>query len=203
MEVTGILKIEQRPVVSARENKKLRNAGLIPGNIYGKGVISVPIAVRKDELRRCLVRYGRSAVIKLDMDGGKAYTVVIKEVQNEPVNGGYLHVDFQQISLKEELKTEVMIKIIGKEYLEGNKLFVNHQMDTIPVRGLPQLIPNAIEIDVTEMQIGDNIYVKDIKLPEGVALEIDSELLVLAVNEPKKRDTEQEEVQTQENEGES
>lgn len=203
MEVTGILKIEQRPVVSARENKKLRNAGLIPGNIYGKGVMSVPIAVRKDELRRCLVRYGRSAVIKLDMDGGKAYTVVIKEVQNEPVNGGYLHVDFQQISLKEELKTEVMIKIIGKEYLEGNKLFVNHQMDTIPVRGLPQLIPNAIEIDVTEMQIGDNIYVKDIKLPEGVALEIDSELLVLAVNEPKKRDTEQEEVQTQENEGES
>lgn len=203
MEVTGTLKIEQRPVVSASENKKLRNAGLIPGNIYGKGVISVPIAVRKDELRRCLMRYGRSAVIKLDMDGGKAYTVVIKEVQNEPVNGGYLHVDFQQISLKEEMKTEVAIKIIGKELLEGKKLFVNHQLDAIPVRGLPQAIPNAIEIDVTEMQTGDNIYVKDIKLPGGVALEIDSELLVLSVSEPKIRDLEQEEVETQEKEGES
>lgn len=145
MEVTGTLKMEQRPVVSASENKKLRNAGMFPGNIYGRGVISVPIAVRKDELRRCLVRYARSAVIKLDMDGGKAYTVVIKEVQNEPINGGYLHVDFQQISLKEE------------------------------------------------MQTGDNIYAKDIKLPEGVALEIDSELLALSVSEPKIRDLEQEE----------
>jgi large subunit ribosomal protein L25 len=203
MEVTGTLTIKQRPVVSTSANKKLRKAGLVPGNIYGKGVLSVPIVVKMEDLRRCLVRYGRSAVIQLNMESGEAYTVAIKEVQNEPVSGGYLHVDFQQISLKEELKTEVAIKIIGREILEGKKVSVNYQIDTIPVRGLPQVIPNVIEIDVTELEVGDSVFVKDIKLPEGVALEIDSELLILSVSEPKLRDLEVEETVAQENKEES
>jgi large subunit ribosomal protein L25 len=204
MEVTGILKIEKRTDTSTSGNKKLRKAGYLPGNIYGKGVESIAVAVKKDELRKSLIRYGRTAVLKLEMEGEKPYTVVLKEIQNAPVSGEYVHVDFQQISLLEEMKSEVLIKFIGRELLEAKGLLLMRQMDTILVRGLPHEVPSAIEIDVTDMQAGDSMLIQDIKLPKGIVAEVDAEQLVISVREPRVRDQDTaDEEKTESNEEES
>ena len=117
MKEIGIIKIEKRLDANSRKSKKLRDAGFLPGNICGKGMGSVPVTMKKDELKKVLLKFGRNAVFKLDMDGKETYTIIVKEIQYHPVSRELLHVDFQQVSLSEEIKSDVSIKIIGKELL--------------------------------------------------------------------------------------
>lgn len=182
---TAILKITDRKDTSSRANKRLRKTGYVPGNIFGKDIESVSVAVKKDELRKGLIKYGRSALFKLEADGGKTYNVMVKDIQNEPISREFIHVDFQQITLSEEVKANVPIKIEGKEALESKRLLLMRQIDIIPVKGLPQDIPNSIDIDVSGLKGGENIYVSDVKFPGGIVPEINPEQLIISVSEAK------------------
>lgn len=185
MKEMGIINIDKRNETSTNANRRLRGTGFVPGNIYGKGMDSVPVSVKKDEFRRALTSFGRNSVFKLNVSDDKTYTVIVKEIQTTPILNEYSHVDFQQISLTEEIKTEVAIKIIGQELIESKKLLLMRQIDIIPVIGLPQSVPDTIEIDVSNLNMGDNITIKDLKLPEGITTELDQEQVVLSVNAPR------------------
>lgn len=185
MEIAELIKIEKRTVSGGRANKRLRNSGFLPGNIYSRDMESIAVMVKKDELRKKLMKLGRSAIFKLELDGEKTYNAMVKDIQVEPLSGQYLHVDFQQVSLSEEIKANVSIRIEGRETLEMKKLMLLRQIDVIPVKGLPQDIPNAIDIDVSNMVSGDIILISDIKFPEGIISEMSAEQLVVSVSEPK------------------
>jgi len=183
MKETGIIKIEKRDVVNSRTSKKLRQKGYLPGNVYGKGIESMSIIVKEDELKKSLVEFGKNNLFNLVLEGKEFSTVIIKDIQNSPVKGVPIHVDFQQISLTEEINAEVNIKIIGKELIELKKLLLIRQIDTIPVRGLPQNIPDEIEIDVSNLNAGDSINVGSIKFPKGIVPEIELDHNVITINE--------------------
>jgi len=185
MEIAELIKIEKRTVAGGRANKRLRNSGFLPGNIYSREMETIAIMVKKDELRKKLMKLGRSAIFKLELDGEKTYNAMVKDIQVESLSGQYLHVDFQQVSLSEEIKASVSIRIEGKENLEMKKLMLMRQIDVIPVKGLPQDIPNAIDIDVSNMVSGDTIFISDIKFPEGIISEMNPDQLVVSVSEPK------------------
>ena len=184
MKEIGIIKVEKRAHASTGANTRLREKGLLPANICGKDIGAISITVNKDDLRKKISQFGRNAVFKLDVAGDKIYTVMTNEIQAHSVKG-IVHVDFQQISLSEEVKTDVLIKIVGKEAIEAQRLILIHHMDTITVKGLPQSIPDSIEVDVADLELGKSIHLSDIKFPEGIVCESDPELVVATVIESK------------------
>ena len=200
MQETGIINVEKRVNTSSGENKRLRHNGYIPAILYGKGIEPVPITVKKTELRGKLMKYGRNAVFNLNIPSEDSYSVVVKDIQSDPMIEDYIHVDFQQISLTEEIKANVYIKIIGREVIEAARLNAIQQIDSISVKCLPQSVPQSIEIDISKMTLGESITVGDIKLPEGVTLESDPEQLLITLHEIKEYISEDDSVKDSEEE---
>jgi large subunit ribosomal protein L25 len=156
----------------------------LPGSIYGKEIESFPVKVKEDEFKKSLSKYGRNYLFNLDLEGQETHTVIVKEIQHSPINRKILNIDFQQISLTEEIKADLEIRIIGKESIDLKKLLLIRQMDTIPVKGLPQNIPDNIEIDVSGLDEGQRIYISDINFPTGIVVEAEGDQTVLSVNAP-------------------
>lgn len=196
MQETPVMKAETRYDGTKGNNKKLRENGFIPGIISGKGMESIPVAVKKDEFRKCLNTYGRNAIIKLNSSDGKEYNVMVKEFQTSPLIYEIIHIDFQKVSLSEEIKAQVTIKIVGQELLEAKRMVLNRQLDTILVTGLPQDIPDDIEIDVSKLNSGSSIKLSDISLPKGLTISGGTDQLLLSVSDGKIRETLTEEAES-------
>lgn len=185
MSKTAVLKVETRTDTNTQANNRLRKAGWLPGNIYGKDMDSIAVSIRKDELRKNIAQFGRSAVFELVLDGDKKYNVMVKDIQFTHVNQDLMHVDFHSISLSEETKANVPVRVVGDELYGSRRLVLQVQRDILPVKGLPQDVPNFIEIDVKDLNFGDNIFVSDLKFPAGITTELDETQLVLSVSEAK------------------
>lgn len=178
------LKVTSREPDSKRANRRLRVEGLIPGSISIKGEEAVSLTVRRDEFMRVLSKGGMSALFNLKL--GKAnYTTMVKELQSAPVTGELLHITFQRVSLTEITRSEVAIRAEGKPTLEHKRLEYMQHLDYLPVQGLPQDIPNSIDIDVGEMEAGDNLHVKDLVMPEGIETDMDPDRLIFTVSLPR------------------
>lgn len=185
-----ILKAEIRKEVGKRAAKDLRNKGYMPANVYKDGKAAVSLQVLTDDLNEILhTKAGENVIITLRISGGdnaKEKTVVIKEIQTEPVKEGILHVDFNEISLTETL--EVNVKLVSHGEAVGVKTdggILEHIMWELQVECLPTAIPDKIEVDVSNMKIGDAVYVKDIVAPPGVKILNDGELIAMIVKPPK------------------
>ena len=198
MQETPVMKAEIRQEVTKGNKKKLRENGFIPGIISGKGMESIPVAVKKDDFRKCLNTYGRNAIIKLNNSDGKSYNVMVKEFQTSPLIYEIIHIDFQKVSLSEEIKAQVSIKIVGQELIEAKRMVLNRQLDTILVSGLPQDIPDDIEIDVSNLSSGSSIKISDISLPKGLTISGGTDQLLLSVSDGKIRETITEETTSEE-----
>lgn len=185
MSKTGVLKVETRADTNTQANNRLRKAGWLPGNIYGKDMDSIAVSIRKDELRKNIAKFGRSAVFELVLDGKKKYNVMVKDIQFTHVSQDLMHVDFHSISLSEETKANVPVRVVGDELYELRRLVLQVHRDILPVKGLPQDVPNFIEIDVKDLDVGDNIFVSDLKFPAGITTELDETHLILSVSEAK------------------
>jgi large subunit ribosomal protein L25 len=185
-----ILKSELRHGTGKRIAKDLRKKDLIPAVVYKGGKSAVSIQLSKGDLAEALhTKAGANVIITLKISGdekAKDKTVLIKEIQRSPVKGDILHVDFNEISLTETLKVSVPLASRGEPSgvkKDGGTL--EHVMWELLVECLPTDIPEKIEVDVANMNIGDAIYVKDIPAPEGVRVLNDPELIAMIVKPPK------------------
>jgi large subunit ribosomal protein L25 len=181
--------IEKRENLKGNAGKKLRKIGYIPGAINRKGLESVSVKIKKDELMKNIFKYGKNHLFTLDLEGQESYAAMIKEMQHSPIKGDVLNVVFQQVSITEPIKFNLNIKIIGKEAIELKNLHFVQQMDKILVTGLPQDIPEFLEIDVTDLNLNDKICIGDIKIPKGIESEIEADKIVLVINETRLDDT--------------
>lgn len=178
------LKVTSREPDSKRANRRLRVEGLVPGSISIKGEEAVSLAVRRDEFQRALSKGGMSALFNLKLDK-TSYTAMVKELQSAPITGELLHITFQRVSLTEVTRAEVVIRAEGKPQLEHKRLEYMQHLDFLPVQGLPQDIPNSIDIEVGELEAGDNLHVKDLVMPEGIETDMDPDRLVFTVSLPR------------------
>ena len=186
-----VLKVNTREALSKRGNRRLRKEGILPGSISSKGAEAVSVSIKRDELLRALASEGMSAVFKLQAEDKTSYNVMVKELQSAPITGEVLHVTFQHVSLTEETRAEITIQVMGRDSLEHKRLEFQQQLNTLPVRGLPQDIPNAVEIEVGDMEAGDTLYVSDLKLPEGIETEMDLDRVVFSVSMPRVQEVEE------------
>ena len=183
----GVLNVEKRLKTN---NKQLRREGYLPGSISSKGKDSVSVTIKADELRKGLSTYGRNALFKITLSD-KEITGMVKDIQLSPVKGTMLHVDFQEVSLTEEIKVVLSIALKGMDALEFKGLMALRQLDTITVKGLPQNIPDDISIDVSNIDKVENICLKDVKFPEGIVPEGDPEHVLISIVESKRTSAEE------------
>ncbi|HAZ09944.1 MAG TPA: 50S ribosomal protein L25 [Candidatus Omnitrophica bacterium] len=184
------LKANLREEKGKELNKKLRNAGMVPGVVYRKGEETLSLKIDSKSLSKVLrTEAGENVIIKLFVEGDKKKKeriVVIKEIQKDPVKDVLVHLDLNEISLTETLK--VKVPIISKGEAAGVKQeggVLQHVMWEVEVECLPTNIPDKIEVDITNLKIGETLSIKDILLPEGVKILGDPESIVFSVEHVK------------------
>jgi large subunit ribosomal protein L25 len=173
-----------RPVGSA-SSRRLRAAGKVPAVVYGHGVDSLPVTVDAKDLRAALTTdAGLNALLALRVDGTTHLTMA-KVLQRHPVRGTVAHVDFQIVRRDEVVTAEVPIVTVGEALqVHRDDGHVDHQLFTIAVNAVPARIPNAVEVDISELTIGQTIRVEQLELPSGVSTEVDPETPVVVGQAP-------------------
>lgn len=182
------LKTTQRNTFGKGSARALRREGLIPAVLYGPKRDSVPLTISPLELDKIYKDSGTERVIlslKIDNGGTQNVTVVVKEVQAAPVTGQYLHIDFYEISLNEEIVVNVPVEVTGrsKGVERGGFLqVVRHQLE---ISCIPTDMPDKIEVDVTNLDIGDSIHIGALALVgDKVRVLADTGLTVVTVVPP-------------------
>jgi large subunit ribosomal protein L25 len=162
------LKAQERTEFGSRTSRRLRRAGLVPGVVYGGGSEARAFQVNEREARNVLVHGG--ALIEVQIDGGQAVPVVVKEQQRGPVRGELLHLDLQEVRLDEEIEADVTIELLGTDEAPGVKEggVMEHVTHEITISALPTAIPESIPADVSGMDIGDTLQLDGVLAPEGV-----------------------------------
>ena len=186
MSELGTINIEKRTTVNSRASKKLRKNGYVPASLSCRGKESISVAVKTDELKKSLSSHGRNALFKLSLENDNSITGMVKDIQYSPIKREMLHVDFQQVSLNEEIRVDLDVRLKGVESLEFKELMALSQMDVIRVKGLPQNIPDNIVIDVSNINGVGNINVADLNFPEEIVPELDPDQCVISIVEIKR-----------------
>jgi large subunit ribosomal protein L25 len=165
-----VLNAEARTILG-KKVKKLRKQGLVPANIYGKALESKAIQVSFTDFQTVYKEAGETGVIDLKVDG-QVHPVLVKNLQMNFKAKAPMHVDFYQVNLKEKVKAMVPIKLIGEAQAVTDKVGMLMQvLSEVEVESLPDKIPGELEIDVTPLaELGANLTVADLKLPEGVVI---------------------------------
>ena len=167
-----------RPTGS-RSSGRLRVAGKIPAVVYGLGTEPMAVTVEWPELRKALTTdAGFNALIDLTVDGTTNLTVV-KDVQRHPVRRNITHVDFMMIDREAALSIEVPLNLVGEApKLEQMKGMIDQLIYTLLVKAKPGNIPTQIDVDVSEIELGSQVRVGDVTLPDGVTTEVDDDVAI-------------------------
>jgi large subunit ribosomal protein L25 len=175
------IEILPREKTGTKASRRYRKEGFVPVEIYGRGEENIHGLVRKSDLLKILHKtHGESFLLNGKING-KTIPIIIKEIQIHPVTDEILHVDFQMIHAGEEIEIEVPVVIVGEApgVKAGGVLEVLTK--TLTVRALPGNIPPHIEIDVSNLNVGQAIHVKDIQSKDFKLVDDPETVIVVVV----------------------
>src|SRR5947208_14319138 len=167
--------------------RKLKARGSVPAIVYGGKDKPQPLQVARRDIGLMLSHAsGENILVELEIAGEKGSRMaMIQEIQHSPVGGDVLHVDFHAVSMDEKIEADVPLEPVG--VANGVKNFgglLEQSLRALTVSCLPRDLPDKITVDVSNLNIGDSIHVRDIKLPNGVAAKVQPELTVFSVLAP-------------------
>ena len=178
------LRADIRQILGKR-TRYLRRQGLIPANLYGPTIKSVPLQIDSRNLQQALVRGGRNAVFTVNVNGEKTpRTAVLRGIQRDPVTDDLLHVDLYHIKVTEAITAEVPIALVGESPLIKVKAAVlNQSLTSLQVEGLPMELPRTLEVDVSDLtEIDQEIRVRDLTVPGNITVLTDINQLVVKLS---------------------
>ncbi|MFO0762591.1 MAG: 50S ribosomal protein L25/general stress protein Ctc [Byssovorax sp.] len=176
-----------RPESGKGPSHRLRREGKIPAIAYGRGIAATPLAVSPKGLLEVLTsEHGNNAVVELDVQGGDKMTVMVRDYSYHPLTRELEHADFVRVMLDQPVDVEVPFRTTGKAkgIVQGGVL--QQVFRKLPVRCLPEKIPVFVEIDVTDLGMGESFKASQVKLPEGVKLRLPDDQTVVVVAAPEK-----------------
>ena len=181
------LKAEPRTNVGRSAVRKLRTRGLIPAVIYGGKDKPQPLQVAARDVNAMMSHAsGENVLVELEIAGETSNrTALVQEVQHSPVAGEIRHLDFHAISMDETIQAEVPLEPIG--VANGVKNFgglLEQSLRALAIECLPRDLPDRITVDVSALNIGDSIHVRDIQLPSGVTAKAQLDLTAFSVLAP-------------------
>ena len=194
MSTDFILQAKGREDTGKGASRRLRRlTGEVPAIVYGGKKNPTKIALTHKDVAKALENEAFiSSIISLDIEGASE-DVIIKDIQRHPAKKIVLHMDFFRVSKTTVLQTKVPLHFINEDTCPGVKLgggIVAHTMTDIEIQCLPKNLPEFIEVDMAEVDLGDIVHISDIVLPEGVEsvalnLGADHDLSVATINKPK------------------
>lgn len=181
--------------------RSLRRQGNIPAVLYGASIDSMPLSVDIHDMEVLLNKVSPSqALLELNIENGSRdkKTVMIKELQIDPVKFKYLHVDFYEVKMDQQITTTVPVVATGtsKGVEEGGVLQIIRR--ELEVSCLPGDIPEQVEIDITDLEVGDSVHVEDINLGDKIEIPYETNFTILTVVSPAMEREEEPEAEAEE-----
>ena len=168
------LSLESREDKGKGASRRLRHREMVPGIVYGGGKDPQSVAVAHKDISHQLENEAfYSHILEVTVDDKKADKVVLKDLQRHPSKARILHFDLMRISETEKLTMNVPLHFIGEHVAPGVKLQggnVSHHAIDVEISCLPKDLPEFIEVDISELKVGEAVHLSDIKLPEGVTV---------------------------------
>jgi len=194
------LVVQDRAILGSAEARRLRGKGLIPGVLYGRED-PVSISIPERDLRAALTtRGGLNAVLDVVVEGGKTHSSVLKEYQQDPVRGLITHVDLQEVRLDQPIHATVPVTLHGEPAGVKEGGILTQVTNELNVEALPGSIPEHIEVDLGELEIGGALRLESIAAIEGVtSLDDPHETVIASCTAP--RGLEEEEAEAEAAEG--
>jgi large subunit ribosomal protein L25 len=186
-----ILKAKRRELGTKGDINQLRRDGFVPGVYYSKGKEQITFAVEAVALNK-FVFTSASNIIQLTFEGEEPIGCIIKDVQFDPVTDHIVHLDMQGVTLGQVLQIDIPTNFIGSAIGVKEGGILQEQLHKLEVECLPRNIPQHIDIDVSELGIGDAIYVKDLEL-EDIKFLNNDESIIVSVVPPKAEEVEEDE----------
>ena len=170
----------ERQKLGSAESRRLRRQGFIPGVMYGQAT-PVPIAVAERDLRAALTgRSGMHAVLDVTVDGGSSHSAVLKDFQVSNIRGTLTHIDLQEVRLDQPIQTAVAVHLVGEPVGVKEGGVLSQVATEVRVEALPLEIPEHLDVDVSEMGVGDTLRLAELQVPDGVTILDDPDAVVLA-----------------------
>lgn len=176
-----VLKAVRRDIIG-KQVKALRREGKLPAVIYGHHIEPFPIVLDAREAGKSLTGLAPSTLVTVEVEG-QSYPTLVREKQRNKILGSLIHVDFLAVSMEEKLRANVTVSIVGvspavKDY---NGILVQ-ELNLLEVECLPQDLPERVVVDISGLdEIGDTLYVRDLKLSDRVKVLADAESVIVSV----------------------
>ena len=168
--VQSRLSVRPRKRTGKSGARKVRKEGNIPAVLYGNGVEPTALVVEPEALRRALSNSaGRNTVLEIEIEGGEKRFSLLREIQKDPLGDRAIHIDFLAIDMEKPVRVSVPVNTNGRSEGERKGGKLEKLMRAIEIECLPSDIPDSVEIDVSDLDIGDSVDVAGVELGEGVA----------------------------------
>ena len=180
-------------MVLGKKARFLRRQGITPTHLYGHNVKSAALQCDTGELQSLLAHAGKTRLVSLEVDGERAKSVFIREIQRDAITRELLHVDFYQVKRTEKIAFDVPIVLVGEApALKFKGRMLVHGINSLSVECLPANVPPQIDIDITQLEeVEQAINVKDIVLDPEITVHADPEQLVVKISEVMVREVEE------------
>jgi large subunit ribosomal protein L25 len=164
--------------------RQLRRVGKIPAILYGGAEPPVPIAVEKGRILEIFRKYGHTSIFSLALNG-RTVPVILKDWQLDPITGALLHVDFLRVDLTRPMRVKVPIELVGDAVGVRHGGILDFATHEVEIECVPTEIPARLQVDVSGLEIGDHIAVKDLSLGDRLRVLDDPERVIVSVLAPR------------------
>lgn len=188
-----VLQAQKREATGKNKVNKLRNEELVPAVIYAKGEENINVQVTSREFEKVLKKAGTSTIITLDF-GDEKKDVLIKAYQNHPFKNIFLHVDFQAINQNETIRVQVPVVLVGRDDIRVEPSVLVQNIDVVEVECLPKYIPQTADVEVSDLQIGDNRTVADLDIAkvDDITILLEDDEVICSLQEPSEEEVPEE-----------
>jgi large subunit ribosomal protein L25 len=173
-----------------RRVKDLRRQGLIPAELYGKGIENMHLAVKSKDFKNVFKEAGESSIINIvvsDKNKKEEIPVLIHNIQKDYLTDDIIHIDFYRVRMDEKIRTHIPLEFVGESPAVKNYGgILNKSMFEIEIEALPKDLPHNISVDISQIkELDQSIYVKDLSIPKNVKILVDPETVIATVSLPK------------------
>lgn len=185
--MSTVLQAKERKELKYSALRKIRDAGNIPAIIYGARFESKPVFVSSADLTKTLRTVGRNGVISLDVDGSK-HDVVLTDYQEDAFKKGILHVDFLAVDKSSKINVDVRLVLVGEAAGVKDGGVLQQPVHQISITSTPDNIPAQIEVDITNLQVGETVLAGDIPSAGGFTINHEDDEVIASILPPRQEE---------------
>ncbi|MCC9023952.1 50S ribosomal protein L25/general stress protein Ctc [Bacillus nakamurai] len=178
------LKANERTDFKRSTLRKIRHSGHVPGIIYGKETTNTPVSLDSVELRKTLRDEGKNAIITIDVNGNQQ-SVMVTELQTDPLKNELTHADFQVVNMSEELEAEVPIQLTGEAKGVKDGGIIQQPLHELSIKARPKDIPQTINVDISGLEMNDVLTIADLTADGAYTFINEPEEVVASILPPK------------------